>query len=73
MEMNKKQVAHLNRITDQAMSLIISKYTKGVAEHKTTLSEDYDLDEVLNMAIDEAIDQVVYLLTAREMLRKADK
>lgn len=66
--MNEKQARHLNRITDEAHARLIDKYYKGVKEHQTVLSEDYTPAQVLDMAIDEAIDQVTYLLTLKEMM-----
>lgn len=67
-EMNPKQAAHLNRITDEAHARLIDKYYKGTKEHQSVLSEDYTPLQVLDMAIDEAIDQVTYLLTLKEMM-----
>jgi hypothetical protein len=70
--MNPKQAAHLNRITDEAHARLIDKYYRGVKEHKTVLSEDYTPLQVLEMSIEEAIDQVTYLLTLKEMLNGTD-
>lgn len=67
--MNKQQTAHLNRILEQSRELITDKYAKGTVEHKSLLSEDYSVEEVLNFAIEEAVDQMTYLLTLKEMLK----
>jgi hypothetical protein len=40
---------------------------KGVAEHKTYLPNE-GVDKILDFAIDEAIDQLTYLLTLRQLL-----
>lgn len=66
--MTSKQTAHLNRILEQSRELITQKYAKGALEHQSTLSEDYSATEILDMAIEEAVDQITYLLTLREKL-----
>lgn len=66
--MNEKQQAHLNKIVDEAQARIIDKYTKGTIKYGSSLSEDYTAQELLEEAINEAIDQVTYLLTLREKL-----
>jgi hypothetical protein len=68
MGMSKVQTDHLNRILEQSRELITQKYAKGAEEHSSTLSEDYTADQLLEEAINEAIDQVTYLLTLREKL-----
>lgn len=67
--MNSKQIDHLNRIKEQVGYELTEKYVKGAKEHASTLSEDYTPLEVLDMAIEEALDQVTYLYTLREMMR----
>ena len=67
--MTAQQIAHLNRILEQSRELITEKYAKGTVEHKSLLSQDYSVEEVLNFAIEEAVDQMTYLLTLREMIR----
>lgn len=70
MAMNKVQIAHLNRILEQTRELITQKYTKGAAEHKTVLCEDYTVEELIIEGINENIDGITYGLTALEKLRK---
>jgi len=65
--MTPEQKAHLSYILSEALSRIDDKYQKGAAEHGGTLS-DMSATELLENAIDEAIDQVVYLLTLRQKL-----
>lgn len=65
--MTEQQTAHLNRILEQAKTLITEKYARGAAEHKSLLSEDYTKREVILMSIEEAVDQLTYLLTLLEM------
>ena len=67
--MNNTQIDHLNRILEQSRELITQKYAKGAEEHDSVLSEDYTPLEVINMAIEEAVDQITYLLTLREMMK----
>lgn len=67
--MTSEQVAHLNRIKEQVSYEITEKYAKGAKEHASTLSADYTPLQVLDMAVEEALDQVVYLYTLREMMR----
>jgi len=68
MAMNSKQIEHLGYILDQTQDLISNKYEKGAAEHKTILSEDYDKHQLIDMAIEEAVDQITYLLTLKGKL-----
>lgn len=67
-EVNKVQLEHLGYILDSTQDLISDKYVKGAKEHDSVLSEDYTKEQVLDMAIEEAIDQITYLLTLKEML-----
>ena len=60
---------HLARVTADAIRLIDAKYRKGAAEHHGELLQVPAL-EILDQAIDEAIDQVVYLLSLKEKLLK---
>ena len=64
--MNAEHEAHLQQIKDEFFKLVDTKYRKGQAEHGGNL---WAKPGLLDMAIDEAIDQVVYLLTLREQLR----
>ena len=68
MAMNSKQIEHLGYILDTTQDLISNKYEKGAAEHKTILSEDYDKHQLIDMAIEEAVDQITYLLTLKGKL-----
>jgi hypothetical protein len=63
--MTKDDKAHLKRLVHQAGTLMIKKYAKGVKEHGGHLWQKPGL---LDEAIDEATDQVVYLLTLKEQL-----
>jgi len=67
--MDKQQEEHLQHIKNEFHELCDIKYRKGVKEHGGKL-EDYTVIELLDMAIDEAIDQVVYLVTARDKEEK---
>lgn len=65
--MTTEQTAHLNRILEQSRELITQKYAKGATEHKSLLSKDYTKRQVIVMSIEEAVDQLTYLLTLLEM------
>lgn len=65
--MTTKQEKHLLRIKGQFINKVDKKYRAGQAEHGGDL---FSLSSItlLDAAIDEAIDQVVYLLTLRDKL-----
>lgn len=65
--MTKKQQQHANDIAFQFAYLMAGKYQRGAKEHGGNLWEATP-DWLLDQAIDEAIDQVVYLLTLKETL-----
>ena len=58
---------HVNDIQNEALNRIRIKYMKGVKEHGGNLWE-VPVEDLLENAIDEAIDQVVYLLTLKQCL-----
>lgn len=63
--MHKKNEEHLMSIIEQAIDRIDRKYRKGDKEHGGQLWEKKD---IIEMAIDEAIDQVVYLITLKQQI-----
>lgn len=63
--MTKAQEAHLNRLKQKFNDEVDSKYRKGQAEHGGDLTSKTAL-QLLDMAIEETIDQFVYLSTLRE-------
>ncbi len=65
--MTPEQKSHLSYILSQALNRIDVKYTAGAAEHGGVLS-DMSEEALLDNAIDEAIDQVTYLLTLKQKL-----
>jgi hypothetical protein len=65
--MSGNQEEHLRRLKNQAMALIDGKYRRGAAVHGGNLCKETTLC-LLDAGIEEAVDQVVYLLTAREKL-----
>jgi len=66
-KMTPDQEEHLARIKNEFDNLVDAKYRKGQAEHGGDLFTKSKI-ELVNLAIDEAIDQVVYLLTLRNKL-----
>lgn len=65
--LSTKQAKHVNDISTEFDTLMAEKYTKGAREHGGNLWEASP-EFLLNSAIEEAIDQVVYLLTLRELM-----
>lgn len=66
--LNKKQMEHRAAIVERATQLIWDKYTAGAEEHQTNLREDSTVEQLIDWSIEEAIDQMVYLLTLKEKL-----
>lgn len=71
--MNKSQTDHLNRILEGTGRELTDKYVRGAAEHDSNLSTDYSVLSLVEMAFEEALDQVTYLWTLREKLREQEK
>lgn len=63
--LSKKQTDHMSSIAYEFSVLMANKYKQGVEEHGGNLW-DLSEDDLLDNAIDEAIDQVVYLLTIKQ-------
>lgn len=59
------QNQHCFSIEEQFKDLLWNKYIKGAKEHGGLLS-DQPTTWILDQAIEEAIDQVVYLLTLKQ-------
>lgn len=64
-EITEAHSEHLTGIQTKFNSLLQTKYTKGVIEHGGNLWQKKNL---IDMAIDEAVDQVVYLLTLKQQI-----
>ena len=65
--MTPEQERHLQGIKDEFIRLVDEKYRRGSAEHGGTLMEKSGA-WLLDEAISEALDIVVYLLTKRKLL-----
>ena len=65
--MTVEQEAHLERVKKEFVVLVDAKYRAGAAEHGGELLALPVLC-ILDLAIDEAIDQAVYLLSLKEKL-----
>ena len=70
--MTDEQEAHLERIQQQSVKALDSKYRRGQAEHGGNLF-DKSAKELLEEALAENTDQRVYILTALEKLEAVDK
>jgi hypothetical protein len=66
--MTEEQNNHLTGLLEWLTPYLSSKYIKGAEEHKTVLHRDYTAKQLADMAIEEAIDQLVYLYTLRSKL-----
>lgn len=65
--MTKEQEEHLEHIQSEFIKLVNIKYRRGQDEHGGDLFRKNSL-MLIDCAIDEAIDQVVYLITIRDQL-----
>jgi hypothetical protein len=65
--MNTSSEHHLEYLKAKTVKLMDIKYRAGQKEHGGTL-RDVSAMELLDNGIDEAIDQIVYLLTLKEKL-----
>lgn len=70
--MTPEQEQHLKLIKDSFQVLVDKKYRKGQQEHGGDLFNMSSLKLVDN-AIDEAIDQIVYLFTLRDVLSNTNQ
>jgi len=63
--MTNKQEKHLKQIKKNFEKLVDTKYRKGQKEHGGNLFDLYNI-QLVDAALDEAIDQVVYLMTLKQ-------
>lgn len=68
--LNEKQEKHRKEVVVTAMNLIHEKYTKGALEHKTNLKQDTTPSQLVDFALEEAVDQMVYLITLKQKLNE---
>lgn len=61
--LNALQNAHKKEILKLANKKINAKYIAGALEHQTNLKDDTTEDQLIGFMLEEAIDQVVYVLT----------
>lgn len=66
-DLNASQDSHLSELISQTTTRLSSKYRRGAAEHEGCL-RDLTAATLIEDAIDEAVDQMAYLLTLREKL-----
>jgi hypothetical protein len=65
--MTPEQEAHLKRIKTNFTKIVDEKYRMGQKEHGGDLMHNNALT-IIDMAISEAVDQIVYLETVREVI-----
>lgn len=63
--MKQEQEAHLSHVIDVFIDKVEKKYRKGQREHGGNLWEKMG---IIDCAIEEALDQVVYLVTLKDQL-----
>jgi hypothetical protein len=68
--MTPEQTDHVRRIDRQMSRRLHVKYAKGASEHGGNIW-DLTAMELLDNAIDEAADQIVYLSTLRDKLAES--
>lgn len=68
--MDAAHEAHLKRILDQFNADLSAKYAAGQREHGGNL---WQKGGMINHAIEEAIDMVVYLYTLKEQMEEGDR
>jgi hypothetical protein len=67
--MNQAQESHLARVKEEFVALVDAKYRAGAVEHRGELLA-LPHPVILDLAIEEAIDQVVYLLSLKELITR---
>lgn len=65
--MNDEQEIHLSQIREEIINRVSEKYRKGAEEHQGDLLSMEPL-RLVEEAIDECVDNLVYLLTLRDLL-----
>ncbi len=69
--MTAEQEKHLSRLKQEFCELLDAKYRRGAEEHKDTYEGvlmKVPLVKLVDHAIEEAIDQVAYLLSIKEKI-----
>ena len=67
--MTEDQKAHAAKLGDLAERLLIAKYAKGAAEHGGNIW-DMTVLQLVDETINEAVDQLNFLLTLKEKLEQ---
>jgi hypothetical protein len=70
--MTEEQKTHAAQLGDEAERRLLIKYAKGAAEHGGNIWELSPM-VLLEEAINEAIDQVVYLMTLKQQLEAKEQ
>ena len=65
---SEEQKDHIEYLQEQFHKKVADKYIAGVKEHKGFILNTYTDLAIIDMAIEETIDQFVYLMTLRERM-----
>jgi hypothetical protein len=66
--LNDRQQEHMQRLRIEIINRVYIKYVAGAHEHGDNL-EDKPTSFLIDAAIDEAVDQLIYLLTLKEKMQ----
>lgn len=62
----REQREHAIRLADEFSNRMLAKYKRGQEEHGGNLWEKFSILELIDQALDETVDQAIYLLTLRD-------
>lgn len=66
--MTPEHEEHLYRIERLLGNRLAHKYRRGVEEHGGRMWEKYSTLQLVDMALDECVDQLTYLVTLRDLI-----
>ena len=77
-KMNKKQITFRDPVVERVVDKFVSRSDEGFKKYGTTLNDERrsgvkDLDKYLNDVMEELMDAVLYIQTAREEIADNEK
>ena len=70
MEMNDAQLDFLNHYLDYIQTHYPPRYMRGVKKYKTTISEDYSAEELIDNNLEELLDAFAYSLASLKKIER---